>query len=137
MENSMPRPIGRASSTDAETAWVPVNACTLPTVEQPLRAAEFDGLFAASLQATERPHPQRAHLTLAGDRALLDRVQRLVDAESSCCSFFTFTITPRTSQPAVEPGQTTVELTIEVPEARTDVLEALVTRAEQARQVAS
>ena len=32
----------------AEDDWVPA-ACTLPTTEQPLRRAEFDGLFAKDL----------------------------------------------------------------------------------------
>jgi hypothetical protein len=38
----------------AETRWVP-EACTLPTVEQPLRVAEFDDLFATALRGIARP----------------------------------------------------------------------------------
>ena len=34
-------------------AWVP-EACTLPTVEQPLRVAEFDELFATAVRPVER-----------------------------------------------------------------------------------
>ena len=30
---------------ETSVGWVP-QACTLPTVQQPLRVAEFDGLFA-------------------------------------------------------------------------------------------
>jgi len=36
-------------------AWVPVDACTLPTREQPLRLAEFDELFASTLRAVSAP----------------------------------------------------------------------------------
>ncbi len=121
----------------ASRDWVPVDACTLPTAEQPLRAAEFDELFTTALRGLERPDAQRARLVLAGDSALPARVQRLVDAESSCCSFFTFTVNRLEAHPAAEPGQTTVEITIEVPAARTEVLAALVTRAEHGRQARS
>ncbi len=119
--------------------WVPVDACTLPTAEQPLRVAEFDDLFTTSLTAVVRPPGAvtRVRLLLTGDEGLLDRVQRLADAESSCCSFFTFTVDRPETHASAEPGQAAVELTIEVPAARTEVLAALVTRAEQARQVSS
>jgi hypothetical protein len=144
----------------APAAWVPVDACTLPTAEQPLRVAEFDALFAASLRTIEQPSatPARARLVLAGDEDLAARVQRLVDAETACCSFFTLAVTPLTLAVtpltlavtplalAVTPlaadearvaGQTVVALDIEVPPARADVLGALVERARRARQAAA
>jgi len=31
-------------------SWVAVDACTLPTEEQPLRVAEFDALLAGALR---------------------------------------------------------------------------------------
>ena len=105
--------------------WVDVEACTLPTVERPLRLAEFDGLFTA-VASIERTGDTHARLLLAGDPAdsgaLADRTQRLADAESSCCSFFTFGVSSPTD------GQ--VALDIEVPAAYADVLAALVARAE-------
>ena len=114
--------------------WVPVDACTLPTAEQPLRVAEFDDLFATSLTAVVRAPgaATRARLLLAGDAELRERVQGLAAAETACCSFFTFTITPL-------PGddRETVALDIEVPATRADVLTALVDRAERARGVAA
>jgi hypothetical protein len=121
----------------APADWVPVDACTLPTAEQPLRVAEFDALFAASLRAVE--HPTRAgtlaRLVLAGDANLPGRVQRLADAETSCCSFLTFTLTPLAADPAGDGDDTTVvALDVEVPTARADVLAALVERAAQSRQ---
>jgi hypothetical protein len=121
----------------ASADWVPVDACTLPTVEQPLRVAEFDELFASALRGLERPDAQRARLVLTGDQMLPAHVQRLVDAESSCCSFFTFTVDQLEAHLSAEPGQAAVELTIEVPAARTEVLAALVFRAERVRQVSS
>ena len=114
--------------------WVPVDACTLPTAEQPLRAAEFDDLFAASLRAVERSAgaPTRARLVLAGDLGLPGRVQRLADAETACCSFFTFTLTPLGADPAGGGHPpVVVALDVEVPGTRADVLTALVDRAER------
>lgn len=113
----------------AATGWVPVDACRLPVAEQPLRLAEFDDLFAETLRTVERPPggATRARLVLAGQEALRDRVQRLADAETACCSFFEFIVTPL-------PGDdgTAVALDIEVPPAHADVLVALVDRAERA-----
>lgn len=113
--------------------WVPVDACTLPTAQQPLRVAEFDDLFATSLTAVVRTPgaATRARLLLAGDTELCERVQRLADAETACCSFFTFTVT------SLSDDQRTVALDIEVPDVRADVLAALVDRAERARGAAA
>ena len=108
--------------------WVP-DSCTLPTAEQPLRRAEFDTLFAASLRTVERLSAEHARLVLTGDETLPTRVQRLADAETACCSFFTFTLTP---QP---PDR--VALDVEVPPTRSDVLAALVGRAERALRAGS
>ena len=109
--------------------WATVEACTLPTVERPLRLAEFDDLFAATLQAIERSDNAHARLLLAGDEALVERTQRLAEAESSCCSFFTFGVSH------VEGGL--VAFDIEVPPAYSDVLAGLVARAEAAQGQAS
>ena len=110
------------------TDWAP-DSCTLPTAEQPLRRAEFYALFAASLRTVERFSARHARLVLTGDETLAARVQRLADAETACCSFFTFTLSP---QP---PDR--VALDVEVPPTRSDVLAALVGRAEQALQAGS
>ena len=116
--------------------WVRVDACTLPTLEQPMRIAEFDDLFAASLRDIQDPGRSdvKVRLVLGGDEELPERVQRLVNAEASCCSFFTFTLT------AVEPGdssvtETMVALEVDVPAARADVLAAFVSRARGAQVV--
>ena len=42
----------RNNTAEEMTSWVP-EACTLPTVEQPVRVAEFDELF-ATLDAMQR-----------------------------------------------------------------------------------
>ena len=119
-------------------AWVPVDSCTLPTAEQPVRVAEFDELFAASLRDI-RPSAggaSKARLVLGGDGTLPARVQRLADAETSCCSFFTFTMTRLDTEVTHPAGETLVILDVEVPAARADVLDALVRRAAVAGQVA-
>lgn len=99
-----------------QTEWVPA-ACTLPTAEQPLRIAELDRLVASALRVQERPSVTllRWHLDAAAEAATRDLVAR----ESTCCSFFTFTI-------AASPGA--VRLDIEVPAEHADVLDALQAR---------
>ena len=126
------------TAPDTGMAWVPVDACTLPTAEQPLRVAEFDELFAASLRDV-RPSADgapMARLLLVGDDTLPARVQRLADAETSCCSFFTFTVTHVDTEEVQPTGETLVALDVEVPAARADVLDALVRRAAAGRATA-
>lgn len=100
------------------TSWLPIESCTLPTAEQPLRVAEFDALFAETLASVERHGPARVRLVLHGNH-VLDRVRDLVARESSCCSFFTFDVTPLDSG---------VALTVEVPQIA--VLAGLTARAD-------
>ena len=113
--------------SQADLDWVPV-ACTLPTVEQPLRAAEFDDLFASHLDHVDRLGPTHARLLLTGDPGLTQRVQALADRETECCSFFAFTVTPSST------SKDAVELDVRVPDAYAEVLAALVSRAEISRQ---
>lgn len=100
------------------------DACTLPTVEQPLRRAEFDGLFATTL-AVERRNERHVRFQLAGDGDLAERIRDLAAREIECCWFFAFSVTP-------QPGGR-VDFDIEVPAAHIDVLDALIGRAEQIR----
>jgi len=115
---------------DPGAGWVSLDACILPTADRPLRAAEFDDLFATALRHVQRPvGALRARLVLAGDATLRRRVQRLADAESSCCWFFTFTVTELGPVASGAAAETRVALDIEVPPARADILDALVGRA--------
>jgi len=109
-----------------DSIWAANDACTLPTTEQPLRLAEFDGLFASALVAVERVSPQQVRLRLTGAGALLARVQDLVDRETACCSFFTFTL-----DTAADPGSHEVGLVldVEVPPNRAEVIAGLTARA--------
>jgi hypothetical protein len=118
-----------AIDDSGELGWAPVEACTLPSAERPLRRAEFDDLFARSLRTVERTSATRARLLLAGDPTLAERTQRLTDAETSCCAFFTFRVS--------ETSGGLVALDIEVPPAYADVLAGLVARAEKAASAAS
>jgi hypothetical protein len=106
-------------------SWVAPDACTLPTTEQPLRAAEFDTLFANHLAGVDRVSSTQLQLTLTGPAGLADHVTELTDRESSCCSFFTFTVSASGSVDE----DTQVRLDVEVPPARIDILEALAGRA--------
>ena len=119
--------------------WVPVADCTLPVADQPRRVADFDDLFTTALRAVQRPAPRGAsvRLVLAGDAGLPAAVQRLVDAETACCSFFTFTLARLDRHGGRSPDETVVALDISVPAARTAVLEALVDRAVAALPVTS
>jgi hypothetical protein len=98
-------------------AWVP-EACTLPTVERPLRLAEFDQLLTTALRGQQRLSPTKLRWNLdpAGEATVRDLTAR----ESTCCSFFTFT---------VEPSDTVLHLDVEVPHAYVEVLDALQRRA--------
>jgi hypothetical protein len=134
----MSLPMITAHPGRAPVDWLPVDACTLPTADQPLRVAEFDDLFATALRAIERPDAAgRARLVLAGGDDLAERVHRLTDAETACCSFFTFTLTPLATDEVDAADRTMLALDIEVPVARADVLEALIQRAQQAHQAAA
>lgn len=97
--------------------WAP-SACTLPTVEQPLREREFAALFATSLRAAEQLSPTRAELAL--DSASEATARALAARESACCSFFAFEFTRRGAA---------LMLSITVPEQHADVLTALVATA--------
>ena len=102
-------------------AWVPTEACTLPTDEQPLRVAEFDQLFADSLVCVERHGAGQISLLLDDEQSVLETAQDLADRETSCCSFFGF---------AVRRTDRGVEMRIDVPPARTAILFALAEHAE-------
>ena len=109
--------------------WASVDACTLPTVERPLRLAEFDDLFATALRSVEKTEPTHVRLLLKSAETVAERTQRLSDAESSCCSFFTFGVS------TVEPGLLAFD--IQVPAAYVEVLAALVARADAAQRRSS
>lgn len=103
--------------------WVP-QACTLPTAEQPLRAAEFDTLFAATVRPASRPSPTRLRVFLAGGPAAVAFARDLIARETACCSFFSFTL---------RASDTGSELDVGVPESQMGVLDAMQERAEAAR----
>ncbi|MFI1280989.1 hypothetical protein ACH4U5_09545 [Streptomyces sp. NPDC020858] len=102
----------------SDLAWVP-QSCTLPTEERSLRVAEWDTLFSARLNSLSRPQPRHLRLDLAGGEGVEDRVRDLVERESGCCSFFTFTTTP---------GKDLIQLDIVVDQAHEAVLDALAAR---------
>jgi hypothetical protein len=102
-----------------DLTWVR-DACTLPTAERPLRRAEFDDLFAATVDI-QRPSERHLRVAVTGDGDLAAQVRDLAARETDCCSFFTFTVTP------ASPGR--VVLDIEVPAGHVDVLDALAARA--------
>ncbi|GAA1561354.1 hypothetical protein GCM10009789_13260 [Kribbella sancticallisti] len=107
-----------------ENTWVP-SSCTLPTVEQPLRVAEFDQFFADSVQAIRRVDPTRLDLTLLPTTE--PQARDLATREVSCCSFFTFDFTPTTDTA----GAAALTMTITVPASPTysAVLDAVEARA--------
>lgn len=92
-------------------------ACTLPTVERPLRVAEFDRLFAQATAAVERLGPQAARITLPPSPETAAEAASLVVRETGCCSFFTFSLIATGGR---------VHLDIAVPESQIPVLDSLV-----------
>jgi hypothetical protein len=118
---------------EMDQGWVAVDACMLPTMDRPLRVAEFDALFAGHLASVEASADRRAQMVLEGPVGLRGKVQDLADRETRCCSFFSFTV----SSVGDAPGHESVTLDVEVPESRTDVLSALVARARARSTVGS
>lgn len=90
------------------------DACTLPTVDRPLRMEEFSSLFTSAVEGAERPTSTSAILTLPA--WALESARDLAARETECCSFFEFTI---------EPVDGHTRMNIEVPEQYADVLTAL------------
>ena len=101
-------------------SWAP-DACTLPTVERPLREAEFDTLFSSAVTGATRTSPSTVVLTLTPQPAVAAQAAELAARETSCCSFFTFTLT------ASGGG---LSLAVTVPATHQAVLDALVERAQ-------
>jgi hypothetical protein len=118
---------GRASAgvtggASAAGSWVPA-ACTLPTSERPLRAADFDAVFAATVRGLDRDGPTRLRLDLEPSPQAAARMAELAAAETGCCSFFTFALT-------ATGGALTLDIT--VPPQYAPVLAALAARARAA-----
>ena len=80
------------ASASLEPSWAPPS-CTLPTTDQPLRVQQFDQLFADAVTAVERIDSSTARFTLRPEPHLAARAAELSSRETSCCSFFTFTLT--------------------------------------------
>lgn len=111
----------------SQQSWVFPDVCTLPSAALPLRVAEFDALFGHHLERVERTGPTLLRLVLRGQAELAAQVQDLVDRESACCSFFSFTLEVQ-SDPSN--GVLRVQLDVEVPLERAEILAALANRAE-------
>jgi hypothetical protein len=107
------------SQIDPDGAWAP-QACTLPSAERPLRAAEFDGLFAEAVRSIERVGPAQLRLDLKPSPQVAGRAAELMAAETGCCAFFTFTLTATDGRLVLE---------VAVPAPYIGVLDALAGRA--------
>ena len=97
-------------------------ACTLPTVERPLRVAEFDRLFAVAA-ATERLSSTQARIALPSSPQVAAQAADLVVRETQCCSFFSFSVIATAGR---------LHLDVAVPESQVPVLDALVGWVERA-----
>lgn len=97
------------------------DACTLPTIDRPLRVAEFDALFTTAVTRVDRGQTT-VRLHLSGPPGLSDLVRDLTGRESSCCSFFSFTLAG---------SDESLILDITVPAERRDILASLADRAEE------
>lgn len=110
--------------TTENLAWAP-DACTLPTIDRPLRLAEFDALFSTAVRRVQPMSATHARLRLAGPAGLADTVRDLAARETECCSFFDFTVTPETANA----GEMVI-LDVRVPARYAEVLSALSRRAD-------
>lgn len=96
------------------------DVCTLPTVEQPRRLAEFDTLFTTAVRQVDTVAPTHVRMRLTGPAGLEVTVRDLTARETECCSFFTFTTT---REPAEDGEALTVD--VQVPAQNADVLTSL------------
>jgi hypothetical protein len=110
------------SAADGGSSWVETTSCTLPTAEQPVRVAEFDDLFGTAVRAVERIDATTLRLVL--DASARDRARDLAARETTCCSFFSFDLTPA--------GDGRVAMRVGVPAAHVAVLDGFAARAASA-----
>lgn len=103
-----------------ELAWIDVQACTLPRVERPQRAAEFDAVFADHLVHVVEGSATASVFRFGGGNDVIETLADLTARESQCCSFFGFDL---------HGEQDGVRLVVTVPTAHAEVLAALVARA--------
>jgi hypothetical protein len=106
--------------------WPVEEFCTLPVAAQPFRLMEFDELFRSQIRPPRRIDPHRVEFTFLGGEGLYGKVSDLVARESTCCTFFEFTIDEHAQD---LPDQDHLVLRVGVPESRDDVLKALTDRA--------
>lgn len=107
-------------SLDPTDDWA-AEACTLPTIEQPVRRAEFDDLFAHDVVSVHLVSPRELRLELRPEPETAARAAGLAAKETGCCSFFTFELTMTEGR---------VSLKVSTAAAHESVLEALRARAE-------
>ena len=109
-------------------SWAAPEECTLPTVDRPLRMAEFDDLFATAVRSVTRESAVHATFELPAEPEVATTAASLTARESRCCTFWTFTLT-------MAGGRVTLD--VQVPARHRDVLDALVDRARAATAAAS
>ena len=103
-------------ATTGTEDWVPA-ACTLPTVQQPLRLAEFDVFFRTAVRRWIRTSTTRLDLVILREGEATAR--HLAELETRCCSFFRFDF---------HPAADGLVMSIGVPDSHVDVLDALQAR---------
>jgi hypothetical protein len=113
---------GRVGGAQSELAWVPADACALPTAERSTRLAEFDGLF-VSLRGLRREEPGWLRLRLDDGEGVEAGARDLTAREASCCSFFDFDVHRVDGEVVVD---------VRVPASRVVVLDGLTAQAEAA-----
>jgi hypothetical protein len=105
-------------------SFVVPEPCTLPTVDRPVRLAEFDALFATAVREVVPVGPTHARMRLTGPAGLAATVRDLTAREAGCCSFFSFTVTPEPT----DDGEA-LTLDVRVPAQYAGVLASLARRA--------
>jgi hypothetical protein len=110
----------QSPSQQLSAAELAPDECTLSPAGRQARAAEFSATFAETVRRVERPERTRLRLELEPGPASAGRVAALAAEETSCCSFFTFTLTAAAGS---------LVLDVAVPAAHLSVLDALAERA--------
>jgi hypothetical protein len=136
--SGLPELSGLSELSRSDLSWAAVDACTLPTVERPVRAAEFDALFEEVVEEVIRVDDTHLVVRLASGPEVAARAFALAAKETVCCSFFSFRVVEETEGEAgTGPGQQAgngavgrVRMEVDVPPERAAVLSGLAARAE-------
>ncbi len=99
-------------------------SCTLDAAGLQARTAEFGDFFATEVTGIERPEPATLRMELRPGERAGQTAGQLAAAETTCCSFFSFTLVATAGQLLLE---------VRVPPSHIQALDGMAAHADRAR----